>query len=97
VTWARRAARRAWSWVSATTMKIGWPTYITRPSARIGSSWMMGPQSFRPGMSSTVSTATTPALARTAARSSATMLACALDDRPSAACSVPWTSAMSSV
>ncbi len=44
-TCARRAARRALSWLSATTMKIGWPTYCTRPSARIGSSWMIGPQS----------------------------------------------------
>jgi hypothetical protein len=54
VTLPRRAARRALSWLSATTMKIGWPTYCTRPSARIGSSWMIGPQSLVPGMSCAV-------------------------------------------
>ncbi|MNS73305.1 hypothetical protein D3C72_1067430 [compost metagenome] len=69
----------------------------TTSRARIGSSWMIGPQSFTPGMSSTVSTATTPGAARTLSSEIDLMRACARVLMPSAACSVPASSGMSSV
>jgi hypothetical protein len=47
-------------------------------------------------MSAAVSTATTPDAERTGARSSERILACAFSDSPSAACSVPAISGMSS-
>ncbi len=78
-------------------MNIGWPTYCTTPSASTGSSWMIGPQSLAPGMSSAVKTATTPGVARTAPNDIDTIFACAFADRPSAACNVPATTGMSSV
>ncbi len=81
----------------ATTMNIGWPTNCTTPSASTGSSWTIGPQSLTPGMSAAVNTATTPGVARTASKFIDTIFACGFADRPSAACSVPATSGMSSV
>ena len=78
-------------------MNIGCPTYCTTPLASTGSSWMIGPQSLTPGMSSAVKTATTPGVARTASKFIDTIFACAFGLIPSAACSVPATSGMSSV
>ena len=78
-------------------MNIGWPTNCTMPFASTGSSWMIGPQSLTPGMSSAVNTATTPGVARTASKFIDTIFACGFADRPSAACSVPATTGMSSV
>jgi hypothetical protein len=78
------AALRAAVCELATTAKIGCPTYCTRPSARIGSSAMIGPQSLTPGISSAVMTATTSAADLTASRSIDLMLACACWLKPSA-------------
>lgn len=78
-------------------MNTGWPTNCTTPSASTGSSWITGPQSLTPGMSSAVNTATTPGVARTASKSAETMRACAFVLRPSAACSVPAITGRSSV
>jgi hypothetical protein len=46
---ALRAASRAYSISRATTTATGWPRNSTLPSARKGSSWMIGPQLFSPG------------------------------------------------
>ena len=78
------------------TANIGWPMYCTSPSARMGSSWAIGPQLFSPGKSLAVSTATTPGAALTADRSIALTIACALSLKPRAQWSVPASSGMSS-
>ena len=57
---------------------------------------MIGPQSLLPGISAAVSTATTPGIAVTAAKSMLRMRAWGFADRPSAACKVPASSGMSS-
>ena len=93
-----RLARRAWSRVCAITAKIGWPWNCTLLVASTGSSCRpVGEMSFSPGMSSPVSTATTPGAVLTAERSSETIVACATVDRPRLACSVPAGSGMSSM
>ena len=94
---ARSAACRADFTLVATTANIGCPAYCTMPSARIGSSCTTGPQSLTPGIPAAVSTAITPGAVRTPSRSSATMRACGLVLRPSAACSVPRGSTISSI
>jgi hypothetical protein len=58
---------------------------------------MIEPQSLVPGMSSAVSTATTPGIARMASSDSAVTRPLAAGDRPSAQCSVPVSSGMSSM
>ena len=94
---ARAAARRAWSRVWATTANTGCPRKRISPSHRMGSSGTAEPQSLTPGMSSPVMTLTTPAIARTASRSMPSRRPAATGDRPSAQCSVPASSGMSSV
>ena len=45
------AASRAYNMSRATTTATAWPMNSTLPTAKNGSSWLMGPQLFSPGMS----------------------------------------------
>src|SRR5271166_2493862 len=93
---ARRAARRASSRVRATTANNAWPWNRISASANRGSSANEGAMSFLPGMSAALSTATTPAAARTGARSRLFSRPQALSAMPIATCSAPSGSRMSS-
>ena len=66
------------------------------PSHRMGSSGTAEPQSLTPGISSAVMTRTTPGMARTASRSIPSRRPAATGEVPSAQCSVPASSGMSS-
>src|ERR1043166_6618378 len=94
---ASLTARRAASRVVAATANTTWPWNSMRSATNTGSSCSTGPTSFAPGMSAAVSTATTPGAARTAERSTPNSCPAATGAPPTARCSSPSGSRMSSM
>src|ERR1044072_3033564 len=92
-----RAARRASPRVRATTANTTWPWNSICPDTNTGSSPAIALTSFLPGISAAVSTATTPGAARTASRSTPSNCPLATGAPPTAMCSRPSGSRMSSV
>ena len=91
------AARLAVSRSAAAIAAMGWPTYFTTPSARIGSPEKIGATSLTPGMSAPVIAALTPGTARAFAQSTERMRACGCGLVASQTSWVPGRAGMSSI